>query len=254
MQSLKSMFRRVGPAARKSGSEIAAPIPVVGGSHDPLLEWALRESRSGLANLPEGSAAGLQRFVDGEVIAAAIHLHAFDNDSDENVGVMRREPRLRDAVLIGFARREQGMIVAPGNPLGLRGIGDMTRRDVRTAVRPSGAGAQLLLESLLMRQQLDVSELSVVVPPCPTGTDIGQAIRNGDADCGVATRSVANAVGLDFVSLVWEHFDLVVRQRDYYGAPLQQFFSFLQTDAMRRHAESAGGYDISETGRVRYAP
>ena len=179
MQSLKSRIGLVGTAARASDSQIEAPVPVVGGSHDPLLEWALRESRSGLANLPEGSAAGLQRLVDGEVIAAAIHLHAFDNDSDENVAVMRREPRLRDAVLIGFARREQGILVAPGNPIGMRGVADMARAGIRTAIRPSGAGAQLLLESLLMREKLDVSKLNVVASICPTGTDIGHAVRNG---------------------------------------------------------------------------
>lgn len=254
MQSLISRLRLVGPLGRESGSENASSLPVVGGSHDPLLEWALRESGCGLAHRPEGSGAGLQRFADGEIVAAAIHLHAFDRDSDENVAIMRSEPWLRDAVLIGFVRREQGILVALGNPLGIRGVTDMDGAGARVAIRPSGAGAQLLLESLLMRENLDISKLDVVSPACLTGTDIGVAVRSGRADCGIATRSVANALGLSFVSLVWERFDLVVRQRDYFRPPLQTLFSFLQTTTFRRYAEEAGGYDLSEMGGIRFAP
>jgi putative molybdopterin biosynthesis protein len=239
---------------RPDGMAPAEPLPIVGGSHDPLLEWALRESGCGLATLPEGSAAGLQRFIDGKLVAAAIHLHAFDDDSDENVAVMANERNLQDAVLVGFARREQGIVVAPGNPLGFRSIRDLCAERVRVAVRPPGAGAQLLLESLLMREGVDVAKLNIVSPPCPTGPDIAQAVRTGRADCGIATRSVANAAGLDFMSLTWERFDLVVRQREYFRKPLQTFFAFLKTPIMQRQADDAGGYDISMAGQIRYAP
>src|SRR4051812_35136576 len=89
--------------------------PIVGGSHDPLLEWALRESGSGLASLPEGSEAGLRRLTGGEVIAAAIHLHGLAGDDKQaNIAAVAEAPGLHDAVVIGFARREQGILVAPG--------------------------------------------------------------------------------------------------------------------------------------------
>src|SRR5947207_11293032 len=82
--------------------------PIVGGSHDPLLEWALRESGSGLASLPEGSEAGLRRLARGEVIAAAIHLHRLDGDDETaNTDALANAAGLHDAVLIGFVRREQ---------------------------------------------------------------------------------------------------------------------------------------------------
>ena len=111
---------------RPDGMTPADPMPIVGGSHDPLLEWALRESLSGLATLPEGSEAGLRRFVAGELVAAAIHLHALDDDAlDANVEAMKVEATLYDAVLIGFARREVGLLTAPGNPLGLRDLHDV---------------------------------------------------------------------------------------------------------------------------------
>ena len=97
----------------------AAP-PIVGGSHDPLLEWALRESGCGLASLPEGSEAGLRRLARGEVMAAAIHLHRLDGDDEEaNVDAVAQRPDCTTRCVIGFARREQGLVVAAGNPLRL---------------------------------------------------------------------------------------------------------------------------------------
>jgi putative molybdopterin biosynthesis protein len=95
-------------------------------------------------------------------------------------------------------------------------------------------------------------QLSVVSPVCPTGPDVAQAIRAGRADTGIATRSVADAAGLDFVSLVWEPFDLVMRQRDYFRPPLQALFGFLRSDDVAARAREMGGFDLRGTGSVRF--
>ena len=207
---------------------LAQPAPpIVGGSHDPLLEWALRESGSGLATLPEGSEAGLRRLARGEVMAAAIHLHRIDGDDDSaNADAVASAPGLHDAVVIAFARREQGLLVAPGNPLKLTDIASVAARRARMALRPNGAGAQLLLLALLARAGLAFEALNAVKPPCPTGPDIAQAVRTQRADCGIATRAVALAAGLDFVPLTWERFDLALRQRDYFLPGPQALFEF----------------------------
>jgi excisionase family DNA binding protein len=230
-------------------------MPIVGGSHDPLFEWTLRESDSGLATLPEGSEAGFARFVAGEVVAAAIHLHALDDaEADANIAAMRARPNLGDAILIAFARREQGFVVGVGNPLGIGTIADAASRRARIAVRPAGAGAQLLLLALLHRAQLGADRLERVSPPCPTGPDIAQAIRAGRADCGIATRSVATAAGLEFVPILWERFDLVMRQRDYFRPPLQKLVAFARGPAFAARAAELGGYDVTDSGSVRFAP
>ncbi|NWG26180.1 MAG: helix-turn-helix transcriptional regulator [Pseudorhodoplanes sp.] len=230
----------------------AAP-PIVGGSHDPLLEWALRESRCGLASLPEGSEAGLRRLGRGEIVAAAIHLHRIDGDDDTaNIDALAGAPGLHDAVLIALARREQGLLVAPGNPLGLDGLRAAADRRARLAQRPDGAGAQLLLLALMDRDSIDPRQLETVLPPCPTGSDLAQAIRSGRADCGIATRSAARAFGLDFLPLVWERFDLVLRQRDYFLPAQQTLFAFLRSTEFSARAQELGGYDVAEAGRVRH--
>jgi excisionase family DNA binding protein len=233
---------------------LARPAPpIVGGSHDPLMEWALRESRSGLATLPEGSEAGLRRLAHGDVMAAAIHLHRTDGDDDgANAEAVASAPGLYDVVVIAFARREQGLLVAPGNPLKLTGVKDAAATRARMALRPNGAGAQLLLLALLAQAGLPFEALNVVKPPCPTGPDIAQAVRHSRADCGVATRAVALTAGLDFVPLTWERFDLALRQRDYFMPGPQALFEFLRTAAFRDRAAELKGYDVAETGQVRH--
>ena len=233
---------------------LAQPAPpIVGGSHDPLLEWALRESGSGLASLPEGSESGLRRLARGEVVAAAIHLHRIESDDEAaNADAVAAAPGLHDAVVIAFARREQGLLVAPGNPLGLSDIASAATSRARIALRPNGAGAQLLLLALLARAGLAFEALNAVKPPCPTGPDIAQAVRIQRADCGIATRGVALAAGLDFVPLTWERFDLALRQRDYFMPGPQALFGFLRTEAFRARAGELGGFDVSESGSVRH--
>ena len=232
-------------------SQIAAP-PIVGGSHDPLLEWGLRESNSGLASLPEGSEEGLRRLTHGEVMVAAIHLHRLDGDDEAaNLAAVAHAPGLHDAVVLGFARREQGILVAPGNPLGLHDIASIATSRARMAQRPPGAGAQLLLLALLARAGTALEELRLAKPAFPTGPDIAQAVRAGRVDCGIATRSVARSAGLDFLPLTWERFDLVLRQRDYFMPGPQALFDFMRASVLRDRAAELGGYDVSDAGTVR---
>jgi excisionase family DNA binding protein len=235
------------------GGPMAGPRPpIIGGSQDPLLEWALRESGCGLASLPEGSETGLRRLSRGEVMAAAIHLHRLEGDDETaNVETVAHAPGMHDAVVIAFARREQGFLVAPGNPLGIADIGSVMNRRLRLAQRPAGAGAQLLLVALLSRAGLAAEGIAKAGPLCPTGPDLAQAVRSGRAHCGVASRSVARAAGLDFISLLWERFDLVLRQRDYFLPGPQALFGFLRSDAFLAQAAELQGYDAAEVGTVR---
>ncbi len=231
---------------------LAPAPPIVGGSHDPLLEWALRESGCELASLPEGSEAGLRRLARGEVTAAAIHLHRLGGDGDDaNVEAVAHASGLHDAVLIAFARREQGLLVATGNPLRLTDMASVAARRARLALRPQGAGAQLLLLALVARAGLAFDALAVVKPVCPTGPDVAQAVRSGRADCGIATRAVAQTAGLDFVPLTWERFDLALRQRSYFLPGPQALFSFVRTAAFRERAVELAGYDVGAAGEVR---
>jgi excisionase family DNA binding protein len=237
---------------------IAADAPlIVGGSQDDLLDWSLRESGSGLASLNEGTTRGVERLMRGEVIASAIHFHGPELSAnaaeDANIAAMRGIPGLHDAVLIGVARREQGLLLAPGNPKNLRSLADALTSGALVATRQPGAGAQLLLEALLARLGTTPKSLRRREPPCLTGPDLAAAIRAGQADCGIATRAVAKTAGLDFVPLLWERFDLLMRQRSFFRTNMQALVGFLRESRLKHRAIELGGYDTTEAGQIRFA-
>lgn len=239
--------------ARPQGFVADAPPPIIGGSHDLLLEWTLRQSGCGLALLPEGSEAGLTRLVRNEVGMAALHLHGATSADDEaaNPDAVRAAQGLHDCVLIAFARREQGLVLKPGNPLGFADLAGAVTVGARFGLRQAGAGAQLLLQSLAKQLGLDLARIRTAPQAYATGQDLALAIRSGDIDCGVATRSVATLNGLDFVPLVWERYDLAMRRRMYFEPGPQAFFAFLREPEFRRQADLLKGYDIAEAGKVR---
>lgn len=231
-----------------------APL-IVGGSQDALLEWSMRESRSGLATLVEGTENGVHRVLRGEAIAAAIHYHDKDDgqgSGNANVNAVRSMASLHDAVLVGFVRREQGLLLQPGNPKNLASVGDVLASEATMAIRQSGAGAQMLLDALLRQHGASLKDLRRLDPPCLTGPDLAAAIRAGKADCGIATRAAAKAAGLDFVPLVWESFDLVMHQRDYFRPPLQSLMRFMSSPLLKERAAALTGYDTAPAGTIRY--
>jgi putative molybdopterin biosynthesis protein len=240
--------------ARPAGMVAADPPLIVGGSQDDLLEWALRESGSGLASLPEGTARGVERLQRGEVIAAAIHFHSDAvSAGDANIAAIRAMPGLHDAVLVGLARREQGLLLPPDNPKQLHNLADVLASGARMAIRQPGAGAQMLLEVLLARAGATHKDLQRLDPPCLTGPDLAAAIRDRKADCGIATRAAARAAGLDFVPLLSENFDLLMRQRSYFRPSVQALIGFLGQKRLQQRAAELTGYDTAPAGQIRFA-
>jgi molybdate-binding protein len=240
--------------ARPPGMVAADPPAIVGGSQDDLLEWTLRESGSGLASLTEGTVRGVDRLRRGEVIAAAVHFHSdADSSSDANIAAVRATPGLHDAVLVGLVRREQGLLLPPGNPKQLHTLADVLAGGAQMAVRQPGAGAQMLLEVLLRRIGAGQRELRRLDPPFLTGPDLAAAIRGGKADCGIAPRAAAKSAGLDFVPLLWENFDLLMRQRSYFRPQVQALIGFIGQKRLKQRAAELSGYDPSPSGQIRFA-
>ncbi|TQF33391.1 helix-turn-helix transcriptional regulator [Bradyrhizobium sp. UNPA324] len=243
--------------ARPAGMLIAEPPPVVGGSQDELLDWSLRESGSGLGSMSEGSLRGLERLQRNEVMAAAVHFHGRDASDDlavdASIEALRAAPDLHDAVLVAFVRREQGLVLPQGNPKHLHGLTDVLALGARMAMRQQGTGAQMLLDMLLKRAGASTRDLRRIEPPALTGPDLVEIVRAGQADCGIATRANARSAGLDFVPLVWENFDLAMRQRSYFRPAMQALLRFLSERRLRQRAEELTGYDPSPAGQIRFA-
>ena len=234
-----------------AGASVLAPPAVVAGSSDPLLEWALRESESGLAVLFEGSANGLKRFSAAEAIAVGLHLK--DAAGEEyNHDAVRALAGVHDVVLIEWAERDQGLVVGRDNPLGLAGVADLRSANARIVARQAGAGGQVLLDQLLAREGVDASALNFCDHPALTDVDVAAAIADGAADCGLAIGAVAKRFGLGFVALHRERFDLACRRRDFFEPPLQRLFAFARGSAFVEKAAQLGHYGVALTGEVRF--
>ena len=231
------------PAARAG-----IPPPTLGGSHDPLLEWSVRESRCGLALLTQGSADGLARLARGEVAGALMHLPSADI-ADFNRAEADERLRGRNIALVEWARREQGLLVARGNPKRLRTVGDLAKRGVTVAMRQEGAGSAVLLERLLAREGIDRRRLRAG-PTVMGESDLAMAVKSGEADVGLGARAAARPLGLDFVPLAVERLDLGVSRAAWFEAPLRSLFAFAHGKRFAEHARTLGGYDIAGLGTV----
>ena len=226
---------------------IAPAPPIYAGSNDPLLEWALRQSGSGLAVLTGGSAHGLLELAEGRAVMAGLHL--LDPDSGRwNLDAIKVHLPGPNHVLIHWARRTQGLIVAAGNPLGVTGLHDAAERGLRFATRTAGAGSARLLEVLLAREGLGMAGLNLAGRAAETHADLAALVETGEADCGLG---LAPAGGLGFLPLLEdEQFDLALTRRAYFDPPVQRLLEFTRSDAFARRAAHLGGYDLRDLGRV----
>ncbi|MEY2955731.1 MAG: hypothetical protein RL123_459 [Pseudomonadota bacterium] len=227
---------------------LAVAPPIYAGSNDPLLEWALRQSGSGLAVRASGSAHGLEDLAAGRAVLAGCHLLEPESGT-WNIAAVRAHLPGGGHVVIHWARRTQGLICAPGNPLGIAGLRDAAARGLRFATRAAGAGSQRLLEVLLAREGLTIADLTLAERPAETHADLAALIETGEADCGLGLRAAAGHLG--YIALVEdESFDLVMRRRDYFEPPVQALLDFARSDAFARRAAHLGGYDLGGLGRV----
>jgi excisionase family DNA binding protein len=236
--------------AHAAGPQIdAASATTVAGSIDPLFEWAVRESRCGLALLTQGSLDGVVRLAAGGASAALMHVPAPDL-SDFNRHVAEERLKGCGVALVEWARREQGLLVARGNPKRIRTMKDLAKKGVVFMLRQPSAGARVLFERLLEREGMRRSSVHFHREEAMAGSDLAAAIQAGEADAGLAARSQARLGGLDFIPLVTERIDLAVSRARWFDAPMQTLWSFARSRRFAAHAASIGGYDVSAAGTV----
>ncbi len=218
------------------------------GSHEPLLEWALSESGSGIATFMDGSLDGLERFDRAEGIATG--LHVFEGESGQwNVPAVKDRFARKSVVLVEWATRERGLIVASGNPHKIGAVGDL--KGHRMVARQAQAGSQVLLDHLLRETGLDGEEVQFT-HTARTETDAALAVLEGQADAALGLLSVAKQYRLEFIPVIRERFDLLVWRSEWFEEPFQKFLELCRSGAFTQKASSMDGYDVSNLGRVHY--
>lgn len=236
--------------ASRSGPQTAAEVslpPTVLGSHDPLLDWALRESGSGLAAFFDGSADGLARMAALQGVACGTHIHEAE---EWNVATVKAQFEHRGVVLVEFARRIRGLIVAADNPLGLIDMASLAGR--RAARRQAGAASQQLFEQQLLEAGVAAESVMLYEDRARTEDELGMQVFDGHVDVAFGLQSVATRLRLGFVPQLEERFDLLVWRQAWFEPPFQTLLNFMSSEAFRDKAAKLGGYDITRLGQVHF--
>jgi putative molybdopterin biosynthesis protein len=223
------------------------------GSHDLVLDLAASELRDAdpgvtLASSNVGSLGGLVALRDGLCHLAGSHL--LDPATGEyTLPYVDRVLPGRDVAVVRLVHRDQGLMVAPGNPLGLAGIEDLARPDLRYVNRQRGAGTRVLLDHELARRSIAPEAIEGYAREEHTHLAVAAAIAAGRADCGLGVLAAARAFGLGFVPVTREPYDLVVDAAELDGDVLTPLWELLGSPAFRERVEALGGYSAHEMGR-----
>lgn len=246
-REIDSWLARCG-SGPNAGERRAVRPDVFLGSHDPLLDWVLKASGSGLASCFDGSLDGLERFVSSDGIASALHIYEPATDS-WNRGTVARRFKGEAVVLVEFCRRERGLVVHPDRISSIHAVEDL--RGCRMVPRQPRSGSQMLLLHLLEHNHLNVDEIDFV-NVAHTETDSAAAVLEGEADVALGLRSLAHRYRLGFVPLFHERYDLLVDRRAWFEPPFQAFLDCCASDAFRERAAAMVGYDIGGLGAVHF--
>jgi len=226
---------------------------VATGSHDLVLDLAASALRKGdpgltLASSNVGSLAGLAALRDGLCHVAGSHL--LDPDAgDYTLPWIDRLMPDHDLAVVRLTHREQGLIVAPGNPLGLAGIDDVTRNGLRYVNRQRGAGTRVLLDHLLSQRGIEPADVEGYAREEHTHLAVAAAVAADRADCGLGVLAAARAFGLDFVPVTKEPYDLVLERGGLDSEHLAPLWELLASAEFRAEVDALGGYDTAEMGK-----
>lgn len=238
-----------GPAEPAPPPAVAPALPlIVAGGHDPLLEWALRQSRSGIASFLDGALDGLARARRGDCMAAGLHIP--QGDGDWNVAAVREAFAAAPWVLVEWVRRRRGLILAQSLARVPKSLPEV--RGLTFLARQPEAGSQLILLDLLTRAGMTLADLRLADGCERSETDLAAALAAGRADIGLGIEGAAHPFGLRFVPLVEERFDLLVARKAWFEPPFQTFWRFCQGPEFAARAAALGGYDLSAMGAVRF--
>lgn len=227
---------------------------VVIGSHDMTLDLLASHVRRArpqmtLASSNVGSMGGLLALARGEAHMAGSHL--LDETTGEyNLSFIRRFLKGREVVVVNLVQRIQGLILPRGNPKGIGALEDLVREDLVFLNRQRGSGTRLLLDYKLRELGIEADDIRGYDREEYTHLAVAAAVAGGRADVGLGILSAANAMGLDFVPLLSEQYDLVIPSEHWESEPVQFALGVIRGDGFRAEVDALGGYDTSSMGQV----
>lgn len=226
---------------------------IIAGSNDPLLEKALSLFNSTytehivvFGNL--GSLGGLKALRQNRCHMASSHLLQ-DNGQEYNFEFAQQELENAPAI-VNFCKREQGIILQKGNPRNLTGVADLVKPGVKIVNRSSSTGTRLLFDKALQAEGIQGEQIEGYHHVVYRHMDVGLSVLSGAVDAGPGIRAVATLLGLDFIPLRWERYDLLISKERFFDKGVQLFISMLHEDTFQEMAKTLDGYDLSTTGKM----
>lgn len=227
---------------------------VVIGSHDPLLDELadmlhLGDPRLYMSSSHVGSMGGIMAIRRGEAHMAGCHL--LDTaDGTYNRSFIRKYFPKGDVKLVSCVGRQQGLMVARGNPLNICSFADISRQGIRYVNRQRGSGTRILTDYLCSREKVEPSDVYGYTREELTHTSVAAQIACGSADVGMGIYSAAKLYDLDFIPICIEEYDLIIPDHAWDSPMVQQLLTILRSDAFREKILSMGGYTADHPGQV----
>ncbi|HJB64768.1 MAG TPA: molybdopterin biosynthesis protein [Candidatus Mailhella merdavium] len=224
------------------------------GSHDntlDLIDSFLRRThpRFRLTSAHVGSLGGLLALQRGQCHLAGCHLLDEESGVYNQRAIREQLPDL-PVMLVRLVDREQGFILMPGNPCGIRSFDDLARDGVRFINRQRGSGTRVLLDYQLKKRGIPVTRIAGYRDEEYTHMNVAAAVLSGRADVGLGVRSAANALGLDFVPVGVEEYDLVIPRRYRNDERMIALFEVIRSQAFKESVLAMGGYGVDRTGDI----
>ncbi len=213
-----------------------------------VLARHLQPQRVGLVTAHRNSTVALELLRQGSIHVAGCHLRD-EATGESNLATIARIFRRQDIAVVSLALWQEGLVTAPGNPKNIRAIEDLTRPDITILNREPGAGSRLLLDAGLRRLGIPHAQVCGYDTLAPGHLPAARRVLAGEADCCIATASVARTLGLGFVPLASARYDLVVHRRHLALPQVQVLFGTLTQAAFRRELEGLAGYDTTVAGQ-----
>lgn len=240
----------------RSKRDISNTIVCIG-SHDNILDILAnylkkRYPEMSLSSAHVGSMGGLMALKRGEAHLAGTHL--LDEETGEyNIPFIKRLLTEKRMVLVNLVYREQGLLVPKGNPKVIKGFEDLKRDDIVFINRQAGAGTRLLTDMYLKKLGIDPKQVKGYNHEEYTHMAVASAVLSGVADTGLAILSSAVALGLDFIPVAKERYDLAIPEEFYDTEMINRLLTIISHDAeFRSQVMTLGGYDISDMGKILY--
>lgn len=227
---------------------------VVIGSHDPLLDELadmlhLGDPRLYMSSSHVGSMGGIMAIRRGEAHMAGCHL--LDTaDGTYNRSFIRKYFPKGDVKLVSCVGRQQGLMVARGNPLNICSFADISRQGIRYVNRQKGSGTRILTDYLCSREKVEPTDVYGYTREELTHTSVAAQIACGSADVGMGIYSAAKLYDLDFIPICIEEYDLIIPDHAWDSPMVQQLLTILRSDAFREKILSMGGYTVDHPGQV----